>query len=395
MRNHAAPNRSKKKNEWFGLHCSPNMYLYASNFDLSYNKLGEYEYSQNIEVRDEWSVDKLRTELAIKLNENPDELVIRYNYHDQELNDQSKTLSEYGISKAGTRLKDSKSVSSKRHIYIEKGTPFKTGKEYRFSIFVDNELNDEKLVFGYIYKKYDRKNKDIKRSNIFNVIPTPLKKIIFKFYFIRKHDAKLNFVGDVILLKDMKIIEAKKAIFNKFGSKITSSFELMRLRHILTSYNADSLANIYLDDVNLEQNAKKINGKIKDFMQICCQRISEREKLTKDYILLSVAKAYKIKSKWMIEEFIEIAFRKTETISNVKKIICENIANELLEHYESILIQPLLLQNFNKRTINSYCSKRGYWTFLDNDDKLSKKISYHYRLRTGDILMYAKSTDIY
>jgi len=356
-----------------------------NSMHLMFNKL-EFErgaeniFTESIEVDVRTTVGALRERLAERLGLNPNELVLRKGWHQQELKDNAKTLQEYRLSTNG-------------QLFVEKGRPLKT-TEFLFQIFIEDEVYKQKKA-ALEQKKWaefvqsEREKEELKEdgdgdgdadgggdgdgSKKEAATETAKSAASAASESASLGDAFL-FVGDCILDGEWPMDRVKRTITENVAG--VPAANKMRLR----SFNDHNrLMKVYLDSKTLRGNLRR---SIKDFTQICCQETAAvDEHLTEDMLLLAVARWYP--KRMDIGPPIELALKKKTKIKSELRTELSKMSGIPLEFIRCEHPRPYLLKKpENRRQI---CVLDWDNTACGDGSTLSGK---QWKCKSGDFVLF-------
>eukprot|EP01084_Bolivina_argentea_P277762 474343_1 len=243
--------------------------------------------------------------------------------------------------------------------------------EYYFQIFIENTVKQRKIVDGYI--------RIIGINILWTIIPLPIIELCYKYQFTKQRNQPLLYIGEIILNGNWKMEKVKTKILQTF-KQIPSP---MRLRE----FSFDSiLEREFFDDVDLQTNCKRICGGIRNGSQICCEKINVEQYLTKQNVIINVAKCVFGKKDIIIYPFNCIVMNKlNKPLNDFKKYM------EYIEHIEwgklyFKFMRPKKFYQIDEES-NVYLRKKELLS-----QYVWKPASFYNRLeggtRTGDILLY-------
>lgn len=331
----------------------------ATNIIIRHNKLKVNDddindkhifYDQKLSVDITMKVITLKSKMCQKFGIPLNEVILRKGYHGQALRDNHRTLKQYNIHR-------------NKIIYVERGKL--TENEFIFQIFVQNEIKQRYILWGWI-----RENIIVKQ-----IIPDSINDLIFEYYYIQKSDDPLIYVNDVKLHKDWRMSKIKNIISKQCIGKVPK-ISRMRIREFVN----DRLTRLYYDDKTLSQNC---GSSIKDYKQICVQRKwrKNEEDMTKKHILLNCVRWYPKKK--TLGPMIEFAFLKKTKIKKDLKIELRDISGIDGVYLEYTLVPGYKLKEFDGNR------PRGHWqTFLGAITTDSTLVSRPWKCKQGDILLY-------
>ena len=252
------------------------------NVKFNGNGKGDYKdidiYDQSIEIDIRRTVGWLREQLAQIFNVDVDKLVIRRNFNDSELKDNSKSLARYRLN----------------HVFVELGTPLKP-TEYLLQIFIQDEkhisklwqLTEKKMILNAKKKVGDRMGINININNENDSKIDELETLLAKEESKLNDDDGFLYVGNTVVDKTWDMTRVKQEIYKSCDlistGKAGIDIKHMRIREF---YNG-RLTRTYYDSKTLGKNA---GAGLKDYKSLCVQKTKiENEILDKNSILCYVA----------------------------------------------------------------------------------------------------------
>eukprot|EP01084_Bolivina_argentea_P165152 286973_1 len=339
----------------------------AFSYDFSMN-----DFDEQILTNPKELLCNLRSRLSLKVGVDCNELIISSHMNGKIFKDDNKRLYYYGI---GVNL---------FQIYIEKGTrDISNVSLFKFHVYVEETIFDNRKIMGYIHEIEPDLNWCIK------FIPNVIISLIFKFYEYNNICtlAKCIYYGSIELNVQWKMTKVKKEIYNKFN--FSSS---LRIRDF---HDENKLTQIYYDNCNLEKNIMRILNvnHCYDGINICCQETLTKEYFTSKYILLNVARVYKLKKDVIFEEFMEISFGSDTQIfdERIRKKLFQ-ISNGMIRFENKISFCFMTQETFEQLQSSKklfYGDNFAFdWYSVNSKRWKMRELSNH--CKTGDILFYTE-----
>eukprot|EP01083_Nonionella_stella_P121455 364939_1 len=321
----------------------------VSTMDIKYNTLLNsasnvpYDGSTTVDICTTLGVFRQTLSGLCKIDAT--QCTVRKNYGDIQLKDDDKTLQEHGINKVG-------------HVYIEQGVPLKVNQNI-IRIFVQNELKDRCLVWGYVRDIFGDE------CNI-NLIPETVLNICFEMMY-EETNLPLIYIGDIVLENEWSMYRVKKEISARFSGQIPL-VKYMRIREFVNN----RLTHVYYDERTFAENA---GGSLQDYKEIVCQRCMRQEVITKQHVLVHVV----FFDGTQCGKMYDMAFLKTCSIRSEFKKVLSEISGIQQDKIQVRKVWPHVYKDQITRW-NCQDFKRNWW-----EDKMLRD------LRSGDIVLYKKT----
>ncbi|ETO22017.1 hypothetical protein RFI_15184 [Reticulomyxa filosa] len=153
--------------------------------------------------------------------------------------------------------------------------------------------------------------------------------------------------------------------------------DFMRIR----DFTASRLTKVYLDTKTLRGNCGRGKNTVHDFQQICVQKTSTKEHLTKDHILLLIGRWYSRKMDF--SEFEELAFLNSTAIKTEVRQILSQYSGIPYENLQVIHPFPYQVSKVKERT--KICV--ADWEMADIRDD-STLVSRPWKCKSGEYLVF-------